>query len=156
MNHVPAAPCPHGVFRCSVLKVFSEPAGKAGRLANPGGRPLRKATHIYSQRNHILSAHEAKNRNRSKTRQKYGSIIENSEDREHKHLWQNIQEKGWRRSSFQALKLIMVMTSFNQTFFQDCWRDILILFWKFVEFLIQTIRTTLKVCRIILYLHWEL
>lgn len=72
------------MFRRSVLSndkffvFFSEPAGKAGRLANPCGRPFRKATHIYSHLNHILSAHEAKNRNRSKTRRKYGSDIENS------------------------------------------------------------------------------
>lgn len=60
-------------------RVPPEPAGKGERLANPRDRPSTKATHIYSQLNHILSGHEAKNRNRSKTRQKYGSAIENSE-----------------------------------------------------------------------------
>lgn len=57
-----------------------EPAGKGGRPTNPHDRPSRKATHIYSQLNRILSGHEAKNRNRSKTRYKYHSNVEKMEN----------------------------------------------------------------------------
>lgn len=61
-------------------QVSPKPAGKGGRLTNPHDRPSRKATHIYSQLNRILSGHEAKNRNRSKTRYKYHSNVEKMEN----------------------------------------------------------------------------
>lgn len=132
----------------------AKPAGKAGRRANPCGRPFRKATHIYSQLNHILSVHEAKNRNRSKTRRKYGSNIENS-----KTGSINTYDKTDQRKDDESPVSMpyswswwwppLIKLSFGIVGQIYCYRYS----WEFVEFLIQITRTTIKVCQIIFALE---